>query len=86
MCNKKIEKKTKRKRVTLNSIKAVRLYLARKIRDFENDPDRKNKLQEYRMAGYLASKLIEVFRVEKYDEIENRIKRLEEMMKNDKGI
>ena len=67
----------KKKRVPLHTIEQVRKYIARKIREFENDPLRGNKIQEYRCAGFLAKTLLEAFEREKIEEIEKRIEEIE---------
>ena len=67
----------KKKRVTLLTIEQVRKYIARKIREFENDPLRGNKIQEYRCVGFLIKVLLEAFEREKIEEIEKRIEEIE---------
>ena len=67
----------KKKRITLLTIIQVRKYIARKIREFENDPSRGNKIQEYRCAGFLAKTLLEAFEREKIEDLERRIEIIE---------
>ena len=71
------EKKIKEKRVSLNSLEKVTRYMARKIREFENDENRGLKLQEYRAFGYLMGKLIDCYRVQYEMDIEKRLQRIE---------
>lgn len=67
----------KKKRIPLRSLAQVRKYLARCIREFEGDPRRAEKVQEYRARGFLAGKLVEAFQAEKIEVIEARLTILE---------
>jgi len=68
----------KKKRIRLSSLEYTRKYLARKIKEFENDPDRGNKIPEYRCIASLVRVLIEAFEKEKIEDIERRIEGLEQ--------
>jgi len=67
----------KKKRITLLTITQVRKYIARKIREFENDPLKGKKIQEYRCAGFLAKTLLDAFEKEKIEDLERRIEIIE---------
>lgn len=72
-----VEKKVVRKRIPLRSLAQVRKYLARCIREFEADPRRAEKVQEYRARGFLANALVAAFAAEKVEALEARLTFLE---------
>ncbi len=72
--------KVQKKRVSLNNIDQIMRYMARKTREFENDPERKKHIAEYRCAGFLIGKMIDCVKVKMDLEIEKRVEKLENIM------
>ncbi len=76
--------KIKSKRVSLNSLDNITKFMARKIREFENDPEKKEKIPEYRAVGYLVNILIGGYKVQYEQEIERRLERIEIQLEGQK--
>lgn len=77
ICGDPITEKKVSRRIPLRSLAQVRKYLARCIRDFEADPRRAEKVQEYRARGFLANALVAAFAAEKVEALEARLTLLE---------
>jgi len=72
------ENEQKKKRgPRLGNLNQVRRFMSKKIREFELDEDKAEKITEYRCIGYLVGILLDTLETLKLEEIEARLERLE---------
>ena len=67
----------RKKRVPLKNIEQITKYMAKKTKEFENDPEQS---KHYRTAGFMVGKLIDCIKVQKDLEIEKRLIEIEKKL------
>lgn len=64
------------KRISLTTIRKLRKYISKKVKELENDAGIPSSLSKYRTVGYLAGKLHDVFKTERDLDIKKEIEAL----------